>query len=229
MDITYVNEFENFVSAEVAEAAKELDKLTEQSRKHLQKLTYTNLVDRFDVMIDKTIISNALHESLLDDCLKQLDTPITEANVLRLLMDGRDINQVVEERVKSILRNGVLRNRHSLKLQKLFEVVGEKTNVFKKPRVNISTGKISQDFTPQNNKVPTSICGYADWLYSRRNAVVHGGGTGKMSEIDLAQLKKLYGAKVVATTRIKLNAITVASEFYLGIVKMLKDAASTDE
>ena len=228
MDLTYANEFERFVSAEVKEAAKELDKLTEQSRKHLQKLTYTNLVDRFDVMIDKTIISNALHESLLDDCLKQLDAPITEANVLRLLMDARDINQVVEERVQSILRNGVLRNRHSLKLQKLFEIVGEKTNVSKKTRVNISTGKILQDFSPQNNKVPTSICGYADWLYSRRNSIVHGGGTGKMSDIDIKQLKKLYGAEVAATTRIKLNAITVASEFYLGIIKMINDAANAN-
>lgn len=226
MDLKYVEEFQNFISDEVTEAAKELGKLTEQSRKHLQKLTYTNLVDRFDVMIDKTIITNALHASLLEESLKQLESPISEAEVLRLLMDGRDINEVVEERVQSVLRNGVLRNRHSIKLQKLFEVAGEKTNVFKKPRVNISTGKILQDFTPQTNKVPTSICGYADWLYSRRNSIVHGGGTGKISDIDLKQLKKLYGAEVVTTTRLKLSAITVASEFYLGVVQMLKDAAN---
>jgi hypothetical protein len=183
------------------------------------------MVDRFDVMIDKTIITNALHENLLEGALIKLDSPVTEADVLRLLMNGNDINNIVEARVQGVLRNGILRNRHSLKLKKLFEVVGDTTNVQNKPRVNISTGKILQSFTPQNNKVPTSICGYADWLYSRRNAIVHGGGAGKVSDIDLQQLKKIYNADVAKTTRLKLSAISVASEFYLGVVRMLRDAA----
>lgn len=226
MNLTFVLEFQKFISSEVTAATTELDGLTEASRKHLQKLVYTNLVDRFDVMIDKTILSNALHEKLLEDSLKKLDTPMTEADVLRLLMNGKDIQQDVEERVQTVLRNNVLRNRHSLKLQKLFEVFGKEPNAYKKPRVNISTGKILQEFTPQNNKVPTSVCGYADWLYSRRNSIVHGGGAGNISVTDLQQLKKLYNADVVKNTRLKLSAITVASEFYLGVVKMLNDGAT---
>ena len=224
MNLTHVKEFQKFVQSEAKEAAAELEGLTEASRKHLQKLVYTNLVDRFDVMVDKTIIANALHESLLEESLKQLDSSVSEADILRLLMDSRNINLVVEERIQTVLRNGVLRNRHSLKLQKLFELVGETSNYQKKPRVNLSTGKILHEFTPQNNKVPTSICGYADWLYSRRNSIVHGGGGAKMSDIDLNQLKKIYNSDVVKITKIKLNAITVASEFYLGVARMLTTA-----
>lgn len=224
MNLIHVKDFQKFVTSEVKEATEELEGLTEASRKHLQKLVYTNLVDRFDVMVDKTIIVNALHENLLEESLRQLDSSVSEADILRLLMDARDINLVVEERIQSVLRNGILRNRHSLKLQKLFELVGEASNYQKKPRVNLSTGRILQEFTPQNNKVPTSICGYADWLYSRRNSIVHGGGGGKMSDIDLNQLKKIYNSDVVKVTKIKLNAITVASEFYLGVTRLLISA-----
>jgi len=224
MNLTHVKDFQKFVLSEVKEATAELEGLTEASRKHLQKLVYTNLVDRFDVMVDKTIIANALHENLLEESLKQLDSSVSEADILKLLMDARDINLVVEERIQTVLRNGILRNRHSLKLQKLFELVGEVSNYQKKPRVNLSTGKILQEFTPQNNKVPTSICGYADWLYSRRNSIVHGGGGAKMSDLDLNQLKKIYNSDVVKITKIKLNAITVASEFYLGVARLLISA-----
>lgn len=225
MDLTHVNEFEKFLKQEVKEATQELEGLAEGSRKHLQKLVYTNLVDRFDYMIDKTFITNSMHENLLDDALKKLDSPVSEADVLKLLMNGDDIHQVVEIRVQNVLRNGVLRNRHSLKLDKLFQVFEEPSNFKSKRRVNISTGKIFSSFTPPNNKVPTSICGYADWLYSRRNAVVHGGGNSHISQMDLDQLKKIYNADVVKTTRIKLGAITIASCFYQDVIKLLKDAA----
>ena len=225
MDLTHINEFEKFLKQEVKEATDELEGLAEGSRKHLQKLVYTNLVDRFDYMIDKTFISNSMHDNLLDDALKKLDSPVTESVVLKLLMNGDNIHQVVELRVQNVLRNGVLRNRHSLKLEKLFQVFGEDSNFKNKRRVNISTGKILAKFTPPNNKVPTSICGYADWLYSRRNAVVHGGGNSHISQIDLDQLKKIYNADVVKTTRLKLGAITIASAFYQDVVKLLKSAA----
>ncbi|GAA0371785.1 hypothetical protein GCM10009092_40170 [Bowmanella denitrificans] len=70
MDLQHVEEFEKFVKTEVKAAATELQGLEEGSRTHLQKLVYTNLVDRFDVMIDKTILANALHENLLEESLK---------------------------------------------------------------------------------------------------------------------------------------------------------------
>lgn len=62
-------EFESFLEKEVASATKELEPLPEQSRKHLQKLVYTNLIDRFDSMIDHVFLDNALHEELLKEAV----------------------------------------------------------------------------------------------------------------------------------------------------------------
>ena len=224
MNLRNVLDFEKFVKGEVTKATNELEGLAEGSRNHLQKLVYTNLVDRFDVMVDKTILDNALHDRLLDDALKKLDSPVSEADVLKLFMDGSDIHEIVESRVKNVLRDGVLRGRHSNKVSKLFELVGLEKNLWTKPRVNISTGKILASFTPQNKKIPTSVCGYADWLYSRRNSIVHGGGSSKMLENDVTQLKKLFKAEVAKTTRLSFSALGVSSEFYLGVVKLIKDA-----
>ncbi len=224
MNIESVLDFEKFVKGEVKKAITELEGLEEGSRKHLQKLVYTNMVDRFDVMVDKTLLNNSLNDKLLDDALKKLDSPVSEADVLKLLMDGSDINQIVEVRVQNILRDGILRGRHSNKLSKLFEVVGLDKNLWSKPRVNISTGKILASFTPQNNKIPTTVCGYADWLYSRRNSIVHGGGSAKMLANDIAQLKKLFKSEVAKTTRLSFSALGVTSVFYLGVIKLIKDA-----
>jgi len=226
MNLTYIKEFEDFINKEVHAATQELNGIAEDSRKHLQKLVYTNLVDRFDYMIDKTIISNAMHERLFDEAINKLNSPVSESDVLKLLMNGDDIHQVVELRVQNVLRDGVLRNRHSLKLEKLLTVFGEESNFSKKPRVNNSTGKILSTFTIQDKKVPASICGYADWLYSRRNAIVHGGGNAFISESDASQLKKIYNTEVVKSTKLKLGSITNASEFYSGVVSMLKIAGA---
>ena len=56
MNLRNVLDFEKFVKGEVTKATNELEGLAEGSRNHLQKLVYTNLVDRFDVMVDKTIL-----------------------------------------------------------------------------------------------------------------------------------------------------------------------------
>jgi hypothetical protein len=104
MEISNIIEFEKFVNTEVKQASKELEGLADSSRTHLQKLVYTNLVDRFDVMVDKTILNNSLQPILLDESLKKLDSPMTEAEVLRLLLNGDNIKEVVEMRVKASLK-----------------------------------------------------------------------------------------------------------------------------
>ena len=222
MDLTNVLEFEKFVNSEVKQAAAELNGLAEGSRTHLQKLVYTNLVDRFDVMVDKTILDNSLHPTLLDESLKKLDSPVTESEVLRLLLDGSDIRNVVQSRVKNILSNGVLRERHSKKLSKLFSLFEGVGEVWNKPRVNNANGNILTTYTVQNKKVPASICGYADWLYSRRNSIVHGGGSNTILSNDVEQLKKIFKVDVAKTTRLKLGAITTASTYYLAVVHLIK-------
>lgn len=117
----------------------------------------------------------------------------------------------------------LLRGRHSSKVFKLFEVMGLDKNLYSEPRVNISTGKILASFTAQNNKIPTAVCGYTDWLYSRRNSIVHGGGSARMLDNDVTQLEKLFKSKV-AKTRLSFSALGVTSVFYLGVIKLIKDA-----
>ena len=47
-----IDDFVAFLDREVNSAVTELTKVAEASRKHLQKLVYTNVVDRFDSTID---------------------------------------------------------------------------------------------------------------------------------------------------------------------------------
>lgn len=222
MEKQSIIEFESFVNNEVQLAALELANLGEESRKHLQKLVYTNLIDRFDSMIDHFLLDNSLDETLLTEALSKLETPMSEASVYRLLLVKETTQDIIEERIKNILRNSVLTKRHSQKLAKLFDIVCPSENVWNKPRVNPSTGKILKTFTSHNAKVPSSVCGYADWLYSRRNTVVHGSGTSSLLENDVTQIKKLFKCTPAKTIKIKLPAITVTSDFYRAVTTLLK-------
>jgi hypothetical protein len=49
MELQHIDEFKQFVVSEVKNASQELEGLAEGSRPHLQKLVYTNLVDRFKI------------------------------------------------------------------------------------------------------------------------------------------------------------------------------------
>ena len=89
------------------------------------------------------------------------------------------------------------------------------------PRVNISTGAIIDQIKPQNKAIPYSICGYADWVYSRRNSVVHGTGTTKFLKNDLVQLDKLFKCKPAKTIRIQLSSVKTAAAFYKSVVDLL--------
>ena len=222
MEKQSISEFETFVNNEVQLAAHELAKFGEESRKHLQKLVYTNLIDRFDSMIDHFLLDNSLDETLLTEALSKLETPMSEASVFRLLLDKETTQDKIEERIKNILRNGVLTKRHSQKLSRLFEIVCPSENVWNKPRVNPSTGKILEKYTPQTTKMPSSVCGYADWLYSRRNTIVHGNGTSSLLNNDVTQIKKLFKCTPAKTIKLKLSAITVTSDFYLSVTTLLK-------
>ena len=80
-------------------------------------------------------------------------------------------------------------------MKKVFEVLAPSENL-SRPRVNINTGAIVARFKIQNKKIPSSILGYVDWLYSRRNAIVHGGGNVAMLQNDLKHLKDCFHCDV---------------------------------
>lgn len=72
MNTESVKDFQRFVSKEVRPAIKDLEKLSEAQRIHVQKLAYTNLVDRFDTLVDTTILDNCREDYLVDEASKDL-------------------------------------------------------------------------------------------------------------------------------------------------------------
>jgi hypothetical protein len=216
-----VKDFQRFVKKEVLLAIADLGKLSEAQRIHVQKLVYTNLVDRFDTLVDTTILCNCREDVLVDEASKDLTGSITEADLVRLLMHSATLQAALDTKLQGALRNSALRQRHSKKLETLFRVFAPDLKATGKPRVNPATGEILDEIRPANNRQPLSICGYADWLYSRRNAVVHGGGESKYLENDKAQLKKLFNCQVPATFKIKLSSVQNAATFYLGVADIL--------
>lgn len=211
MNYECIELFKTFVSNEVVPAVSELETIQEGSRKHIQKLIFTNLVDRFDSTVDHLILDNFTNQKLFDEISEKLKEPISEGMLLRIIASDSGRELYIEEKIRGALRNGILRERHSKKLRKLLETFSEEE--LNKPRVNPSNGKILTTFKIQQPSIPASILGYADWLYSKRNAVVHGGGI-KMLINDKRQIKELYKVTVNDTIKLKLASINMAATFY---------------
>ncbi len=217
-----LKEFENFVSNEIQPALREVGGLAVNSRKHLQKLVYTNLVDRFDSMIDHLILDNCRNDELIKAAESDMKSQVTEAELLKLLLESTNLESAIDNRLKTSIRNTILRQRHSRKLLKLFQVFQPEQRSEKHPRVNISTGKILEKIKPQKKfKCPYSICGYADWLYSRRNSLVHGAGTSSFLENDRKKLQEHYSKEPAKTFKISLGSVQTTATFYLEVSKLL--------
>ena len=123
MNTTRFEEFTEFVKEALLPATTDIGKLAEASRKHVQKLVYTNLVDRFDAMVDGALLDNCRKEHLVDEAMKGMTQAVTEADVVRLLLQGASLQDAIDLRLKDVLRLAVLRQRHSRKLMTLFKVL----------------------------------------------------------------------------------------------------------
>ena len=228
MNYKQLRDFSAFVDKEILPAVKDLEKLTDANRKHVQKLVYTNLVDRFDSAIDGSLLENCREDSLVTEASKRLDQPITEADLLRLLLRSDDLQNALDQRLTDALRESVLRQRHSRKLSKLFEVLNPDQECWNSPRVFVSAGTIHNKVKPQVKTVPHSICGFSDWLYSRRNSIVHGAGTTKFLQNDASQMQKLFGCQPAQRIRIQLSSTTTAATFYLSVIHLLVQGDTGD-
>jgi hypothetical protein len=223
MNVEKLGEFKAFVDKEILPAAAELEPLHDRSRRHLQKLVYTNLVDRFDSMVDSVLMDNCREDLLVEQASKNLTKQVTEAELVKLFVDTSNVQTAIETKVKDALRNSVLRERHSKKLRVLFELFQRDEDCWNKPRVNIATGEVYNQMTPQQGRnIPYSICGYADWLYARRNAIVHGtGATKSLLQNDVQQLKKLFNCVPAKSVRIKPASVKIAATFYKSVMHLL--------
>ena len=95
MDFSPIIDFESFLKKEISPAVQDIEKLDDGSRKHIQKLVYTNLVDRFDTMIDACVLENCREEAFAKKALENASNPVTEADLYRLLMRGEGLQEAL--------------------------------------------------------------------------------------------------------------------------------------
>jgi hypothetical protein len=214
MNFQALDDFWQYVEKQIEPSVEDIKNLEDQSRKHVQKLVYTNLVDRFDVMVDHLILENCRSDFVLEAISPSLNETVNEAYLLQLLMNAETVQDAIDEKLKSAIRNTILRKRHSLKLQFLLKLFERLEYTTKKPQVQPGNGNIVLKASKTQVNVPHSVCGYADWLYARRNAIVHGAGEPKYLNNDKVQLEKLYDYKCPDTFKLKIGAITSSIKFY---------------
>ena len=104
METQALKEFTQFVDREIHPALKEIETLEVNSRKHLQKLVYTNLVDRFDSMVDQLMLDNCRDDDLVLEAEKDMKGQVTEAELLRLLMESANLETAIDNRLKTSIR-----------------------------------------------------------------------------------------------------------------------------
>lgn len=222
----YIEKFEKFISAEIESAIDELSKIkTESNRKHLQRLVYVNLVNRFDSLVDSLLLKFTLIES---DFKKRVLNEIKEEPVyLKDVYDiilSKDPKASVEKRVENIVRLKFLNQRHSAKLrQLLYYGFGWKDTDIDRPRVFVNNGKVFTDVKRRTgNKIPDSIVGYADWLYSRRNSFVHHDKL-EITKRDADYIKGKFNITVSGAISLKISSIKSARRYYSDLCKLLKN------
>lgn len=222
MEISKINEFKTYVDAQISPSISEIKSLNDNSRKHVQKLVYTNLVDRFDVMIDTAILDNCRSEFVIEAISPSLTETVNEQYLLKLLMNTDSVQDAIDEKLKTAIRNTILRKRHSQKLHFLLKLFDKLEYSSLKPQVQVGNGNVVLSATKTKVNIPHSVCGYSDWLYSRRNAIVHGASASpKYLQNDIKKLKEIYKYECPKTINLKFGAIEQTVRFYTCIVNIL--------
>ncbi|MFA6183980.1 MAG: hypothetical protein WC682_02655 [Parcubacteria group bacterium] len=214
--------FLDFCKNDIQSATKELENIkVEKNRKHLQKLVYVNLVNRFDYLVDKLLLWFSVNnKSMRDEILGPLEKEsISKKEVFEIFFVKEKSYELITEKIKELTKSNVLRSRHSTKILKILKTCLDIKDC-EKPRVNNGDGKIFTK-TTGNKSLPNSIIGYADWLYSRRNSLVHGDGTCYTNN-DFEYIKKQYKTTNLSKNiRLKLTSITSAVNFYNDLLKII--------
>jgi hypothetical protein len=218
-----IKNFQKFAEQDVSAAISELKKIKkDENRKHLQRLVYANLIDRFDVLIDElllelaTLPNNSFHTRVL---LKVSDIPVSQKDFYEVMVSN-DAKKVIEEQIKNIVRSEFIRSRHSAKLRVLLEDGFEvEKNQLNKSRVNANDGRVQTTFKRRSVTVPSTVIGYSDYLYARRSGIVHGTGT-SISKQDTDYLTKTFDAKTKAIG-IKLSSVLSAAQFYKHLTEFM--------
>ena len=116
-----IEQFLEFIVNDVEPAFKEIKKLSDANRIHVQRLVYTNVVDRFDYLLDNVLLSSVTIDPILNDLLNGMKSQVTEADLLPYFLSGgpASTNRAID-RLQDQLRGTVLRQRHAKKLALLY-------------------------------------------------------------------------------------------------------------
>ncbi len=143
--VELIMRFERFNQDEINSAIGELTKInTESNRKHLQRLVYVNLVNRFDSLIDAILLKFSLKEcEFKRQVLNKIkEEPIFLKDVYEIVL-SENPKSTVEHGIGDVVRLHFLNQRHSSKLRTLlrgcFSWSDQKLNM---PRVFVNDGSI---------------------------------------------------------------------------------------
>ena len=219
-----LKKFTDFINSEIKSAIVELGKIkTESNRKHLQHLVYINLINRFDSFLDSLLLGFSVSESQFKERVlnEAKEAPVFLKDLYEILLSNNPVSSV-KERVQGIVRFNFLNRRHSSKLRTLLKDCFEwPDSDLDRPRVFTNNGSIFQDtkrLSPY--KIPDTVIGYSDWLYSRRNAMVHGDKP-KIGGKDVDFMQKKYNVELSRSISLKISSIKSAEKFYLDLVGLL--------
>lgn len=219
----FILEFEEFIEQQLRVAIENIRDLRTSARTHIQKLLYTNLVDRFDVTIDKAILTLSKHPPLSNELISSMKDPLNKGDLFDLLLlNEPNRTSKIHHELENIARNSITRGRHSTKLLKLLTILGksEENNIQNNPCVHVNSGNIGTKLK-KHPQIPNSITGYADWLYSKRNAVVHG-NKDSLSKQDKQHIEKTYRVTLSKNIKFQPGSLMTAMTFYLAIVRKLR-------
>lgn len=218
-----IQSFINYLNEDIVSAIKELSGIPDASRRHLQKLVFIDVTNRFDSLIDSLLVSFAADSSdFRNSILSKLDEPIAQGEVFKLLLVA-DPRAATQERLRRELTLNYLSLSHR---KKLFDLLSKcyswaDTDV-SRPRVNPNIGSISSSKVAKHPKIPNSVLGYADWLYHRRNILVHGSGKSRsFTDSDIKYFRKWDNVTLAKTLSLKLSSIECTSRFYKDLCDLL--------
>lgn len=223
--LNLIDTFLDFCSKDISSAISELGNIKDEgNRKHLQKLVYVNLANRFDYLTDKLLLWFCINcQSLRDEMLETIkDQNISKKEVFELFLIGEKSYELVLKKIQNIARLGLLRERHSNKVLKILNIL--KIKGVDQPRVN-NDGKIFEK-RKKFKTIPNSIYGYADWLYCRRNSIVHGDGI-NYTEQDRKNIIKQHKVELKKGFKLQLTSIKTAETFYSDFLKIIKEGIAS--
>ena len=213
-----VADFKKYLEKDFRPAYYEIGRLDDKNRIHIQKSLYISLLNRFDSTLDDFFKSNSNSKfDGLNEMIKEfLETPVTTQMLMKSLKEGVGY---LEDKRRAAIMGEVSRKKHVDKARLMLKTIGFDDKGLNSSRVNNLTGGIFNSFEKTSSNAPSSIIGFIDWLYCRRNVLVHSGGRSAFDKKMVDRFQKGYKVKLT-TIRISYGALSIADKFYSDLLKL---------